>query len=78
LRLARRHKNHQSAPTAATKQLELPYDQHITLSELEAHLWESAKILRGPVDVADFKIYIFPLLFFKRMMEFYHQVTAMT
>lgn len=37
----------------------------MTLSELESHLWESANILRGPVDAADFKTYIFPLLFFK-------------
>jgi type I restriction enzyme M protein len=37
----------------------------ITLSQLESHLWESANILRGPVDAADFKTYVFPLLFFK-------------
>ena len=32
-------------------------DQQITLSQLEGHLWESANILRGPVDAADFKTY---------------------
>jgi len=32
-------------------------DQQITLSQLENHLWESANILRGPVDAADFKTY---------------------
>ncbi len=36
----------------------------IELSRLESHLWEAANILRGPVDAADFKTYIFPLLFF--------------
>jgi type I restriction enzyme M protein len=41
----------------------------MTLSELESHLWESANILRGPVDAADFKTYIFPLLFFKRISD---------
>ena len=41
----------------------------MTLSELESHLWESANILRGPVDAADFKTYIFPLLFFKRVSD---------
>jgi type I restriction enzyme M protein len=41
-------------------------DTQVTLSVLEKHLWESANILRGPVDAADFKTYIFPLLFFKR------------
>lgn len=44
-------------------------DQQITLSHLEGHLWESANILRGPVDAADFKTYIFPLLFFKRICD---------
>ena len=42
----------------------------ITLAQLESHLWESANILRGPVDAADFKTYIFPLLFFKRLSVF--------
>ena len=44
-------------------------EQKITLSQLESHLWESANILRGPVDAADFKTYIFPLLFFKRICD---------
>lgn len=41
----------------------------ISLTQLESHLWESANILRGPVDAADFKTYIFPLLFFKRVCD---------
>ena len=45
----------------------------VTLSELESHLWESANILRGPVDAADFKTYIFPLLFFKRISDVYSE-----
>jgi type I restriction enzyme M protein len=43
--------------------------QQINLNQLESHLWESANILRGPVDAADFKTYIFPLLFFKRICD---------
>ncbi len=43
--------------------------QTITLIQLESHLWESANILRGPVDAADFKTYIFPLLFLKRICD---------
>ena len=43
--------------------------QGITLGQLESHLWESANILRGPVDAADFKTYIFPLLFLKRICD---------
>lgn len=41
----------------------------ITVSQLESHLWEAANILRGPVDAADFKSYVFPLLFFKRLSD---------
>jgi type I restriction enzyme M protein len=50
--------------------------RHINLSELENHLWESANILRGPVDAADFKTYIFPLLFFKRISDTYDEEIA--
>lgn len=45
----------------------------VTLSQLEGHLWESANILRGPVDQADFKSYIFPLLFLKRISDVYDE-----
>lgn len=48
----------------------------MTLSELESHLWESANILRGPVDAADFKTYIFPLLFFKRISDVHDEEMA--
>lgn len=41
----------------------------VSLSQLESHLWEAANILRGPVDAADFKSYVFPLLFFKRLSD---------
>jgi type I restriction enzyme M protein len=41
----------------------------IDFGELCNHLWEAANILRGPVDAADFKTYIFPLLFFKRVSD---------
>ena len=49
---------------------------------LESWLRESANILRGPVDAADFKTYIFPLLFFKRICdvwdEEYSEIVAET
>jgi len=46
------------------------FHQPITLSELESHLWEAANILRGsPVDRTDWKSYILPLLFFKRICD---------
>lgn len=40
-----------------------------SLSQLESHLWKTAWLLKGPVDAADFKTYIFPLLFFKRLSD---------
>jgi type I restriction enzyme M protein len=42
-------------------------------TDLCSHLWEAANILRGPVDAADFKTYIFPLLFFKRVSDVYDE-----
>lgn len=47
--------------------------EKITLSELEQYLWGAANILRGPVDASDFKAYIFPLLFFKRISDIYDE-----
>lgn len=45
-------------------------DDPVTVQELESHLWEAANILRGsPVDRADWKSYILPLLFFKRICD---------
>jgi type I restriction enzyme M protein len=46
------------------------------LSRLEGHLWEAANILRGPVDAADFKTYVFPLLFFKRISDVFDEEYA--
>jgi type I restriction enzyme M protein len=37
----------------------------ITQQELEARLLQAANALRGPVDPADFKTYVFPMLFWK-------------
>jgi type I restriction enzyme M protein len=41
--------------------------------ELEAYLWGAANILRGLIDAADFKQYIFPLLFFKRVSDLWDE-----
>ena len=45
----------------------------LTLSQLEQYLSKAAWILKGPVDASDFKIYIFPLLFFKRISDVYDE-----
>ena len=41
-------------------------------AELDRKLLDAANCLRGPVDPADFKAYIFPLLFFKRISDTWH------
>ena len=41
----------------------------LTQQELESRLWAAANSLRGPVDPSDFKAYIFPLLFYKRISD---------
>ncbi len=46
-----------------------PADAPLGIHDLENHLWQAANILRGPVDAADFKTYVFPLLFFKRISD---------
>ena len=37
--------------------------------ELESYLWGAATLLRGLVDASDYKQYIFPLMFFKRLSD---------
>jgi type I restriction enzyme M protein len=37
----------------------------VTQQDLESRLWGAANALRGPVDPADFKTYVFPMLFWK-------------
>jgi type I restriction system adenine methylase HsdM len=43
----------------------------LTLSELESYLGKAADLLRGSIDQADFKAFIFPLMFFKRISDVY-------
>ncbi len=45
-------------------------DTTLSLENLESYLWDAANILRGsPVDRSDWKSYILPLLFFKRICD---------
>lgn len=47
--------------------------QRIELGELETFLYASADILRGYVEASDYKSYVFPLLFFKRVCDVYDE-----
>ena len=48
-------------------------DQPISLDELKSFLWGAATRLRGQIDAAGYKEYIFPLLFFKRISDVYDE-----
>lgn len=48
-------------------------DDRITLEELKSFLWSAATHLRGQIDAAGYKEYIFPLLFFKRISDVYDE-----
>ncbi|MGD0005287.1 MAG: class I SAM-dependent DNA methyltransferase [Anaerolineaceae bacterium] len=45
----------------------------ISLAELESYLWGTATLLRGLIDAGDYKQYIFPLLFYKRICDVYDE-----
>jgi type I restriction enzyme M protein len=43
----------------------------VTQAQLERYLWGAATLLRGVIDAGDYKQFIFPLLFFKRISDVY-------
>ncbi len=45
----------------------------MTQQQLEKYLWGAATLLRGLIDAGDYKQYIFPLLFFKRICDVYDE-----
>lgn len=45
----------------------------MNLKELESYLWGAAVYLRGVIDAGDYKQYIFPLLFYKRICDVYDE-----
>lgn len=48
----------------------------ITQNELESYLWGAAVVLRGLIDAGDYKQYIFPLVFLKRISDVYDEEHA--
>lgn len=50
-------------------------DDLLTLDTLENHLWAAADKLRGSIDSADYKNYIFGLLFLKRANDRFEEKT---
>lgn len=48
----------------------------ITHRELESYLWGAAIVLRGLIDAGDYKQYIFPLVFLKRISDVYDEEHA--
>jgi len=43
--------------------------EQLSQQELEGYLWGAANLLRGLIDAGDYKQYVFPLLFFKRLSD---------
>jgi len=45
----------------------------LTPQELERYLWKAADILRGAVEAPDYKHFILPMLFYKRLSDVYQE-----
>jgi len=48
----------------------------ITQQNLESYLWGAAVLLRGTIDAGDYKQFIFPLLFYKRLCDVFDEETV--
>jgi type I restriction enzyme M protein len=49
--------------------------KRITQQQLESYLWGAAVLLRGTIDAGDYKQFIFPLLFYKRLCDVFDEET---
>src|SRR5258706_9478025 len=45
----------------------------ISQQQLESYLWGAATLLRGTIDAGDYKQFIFPLLFYKRVCDVFNE-----
>jgi type I restriction enzyme M protein len=48
----------------------------ISQQQLESYLWGAATLLRGTIDAGDYKQFIFPLLFYKRICDVFDEETS--
>jgi len=48
----------------------------LSQQQLESMLWGATEFLRGQIDASDYKQYIFPLLFYKRLSDVYDEELA--
>ena len=67
----------QSATETADQELKdsITENEETTSQKLFAHLYEACNILRGPINQDEFKDYVTPILFFKRISDVYDEET---
>ncbi len=67
----------QSATETADQELKdsIPENEETTSQKLFSHLYEACNILRGPINQDEFKDYVTPILFFKRISDVYDEET---
>ncbi len=68
----------QSAVEVADDDLLSSYaeNEQTTSQQLFAHLFEACNILRGPINQDEYKSYVTPILFFKRLSDVYDEETV--
>ena len=67
-----------SAMDTTDDDLDMSYAKHekTTSQTLFSHLFECCNILRGPINQDEYKSYVTPILFFKRLSDVYDEETA--
>ena len=67
----------QSSVEIAEKELSdsIPINEETTSQQLFNHLFEACNILRGPINQDEYKSYVTPILFFKRISDVYDEET---
>lgn len=77
VRIGRREEMIQSANETADKELKesTKKAEELEKQQLFSHLYEACNILRGPINQDEFKDYVTPILFFKRISDVYDEET---